>query len=483
MVRLVSRLTLKAIMSGVAGVLLLSWLPLAMSQTPVASEVKSEPQFSPQAAYDKAIRPLEITRRAVQNWSEIELSALKIARENAKTACAAFNPDQPVGEDLLALARLCAFAQLWQPVHQAAANYIAAAQNAKPESSKASVDLATAYDYSVQASLNLKSTEDAILTCQTMLRAVPYDVFTSEATTSTIESIRFIQSDQALALLNQRQSILLSQIKAQGSPSANSPNSVAQLNLDPPLPLHVLYADALALALLQQFSNQPKAAAGSYAELESALPGSISSEDAMYIGERRRQYLLLGAHLPTLNPMGWLVSPGAAAPPNLNTWFANATVFLLFPDWCNQCVAMGYDSASKASELRDAYQVRFFPLIAQANPPEKHTQQPPKKVPLPASKPGNAVQAQSERLHVQQELAIKSTPDSTLEGTQTIVVPNETLDSFAATDFPLLIVTDRNGIIRWMQRASETAFSPGGDVQEVVKHILATWPPEASESK
>ena len=468
---------------GLVSVLLFGNTPLLAAQTPGPEQTQSESQLSPQRAYDQAIQPLEITRRSPQNWSEIELAALKVAREKAKTACVAHNPDQLTGEDLLALARLCTFAQNWQSVHQAASNYLAAPRSTElAEDPRGSVNRATAFDYKVQASLNLKNPDEAILTAETMLRTVPYDVFVSEATNSTLESIRFSDTSWAVALMLQRQPILLSLIKAQGSSHVGSDNPAAAGVAAAPsprtsFPLHALYADAIALPVMQQFENQPKAAAESYAELESALPANLSSEDAMSIRQSRRQYLLLGAHLPTLDPMGSLVSPGAAAPDKINTWFLSATVFLLFPDWCNQCIVMGANSRSKTQELMATYRVRFLPLMTQANPPEKRVESPLKTVPPPTNKVGNKAQGQPDRLHVDLQLAIKSTPDAILEGTPTIVVPNETIDKFAATDFPLIIATDHNGIIRFIHRASDVALDTGGDIDSVVQHILATWPP------
>lgn len=77
-----------------------------------------------------------------------------------------------------------------------------------------------------------------------------------------------------------------------------------------------------------------------------------------------------------------------------------------------------------------------------------------------------------------QQLALKSTPDSLVEGTPTIVVPNETLDAFAATDFPLMIATDHNGIIRVIEPVQESPLGTGGDIDQIVQHILATWPPD-----
>ena len=234
---------------------------------------------------------------------------------------------------------------------------------------------------------------------------------------------------------------------------------------------------------MQQFVNQAKAAAESYAELEAALPANLSSEDGMFIAEKRRQYLLLGTHVPALTAMGSLFSPNATAPDNLNSWFGYASVFLLFPDWCNQCVAMAFNSPPRAKELFDSLHVRFFPLIAQANPPERRAPPAIGDVPLPPGKSGKGQSSsgqtgQQERLHVDQQLTISSTPDARLAGTPTLVVPNETLNAFAAIDFPLIIGVDHSGIIRALQVAPDDALAPGGDVDQMAQHLLATWPPD-----
>jgi hypothetical protein len=100
---------------------------------------------------------------------------------------------------------------------------------------------------------------------------------------------------------------------------------------------------------MQQFTNRLEDAENSYAELEAALPAALSSEDGMFIEEKRRQYLLLGKHLPRLKAMGSLLTPDAPVPDNLNTRFTQANVFLLFPDWCNQCIAMVFNGAARPS--------------------------------------------------------------------------------------------------------------------------------------
>lgn len=480
-------LTLRAmIMRELAIYLLFTSVSLATAQTSAQGQPQSESQIPPQAAYEQAIRPFEMTRRAPQNWSEVELAALKVAREQAEAACAARTPDRFSGDDLLALARLCAFAQQWQFVDQAASIYLREQLETPGGNFKRFAALAMAFDYKVQASLQLEDPDEAISIARTMLRTVPYDEYASEATSSTVHSIQFTHTDQAIALLAQRQPFLLSLIKGHGSPDSDStgPGAAGAPNLQTPLSLEALYGDAIALPAMQQFANQPGAAAA-YTELEAALPNNLSSEEATFISEKRRQYLLLGSHLPVLTSMGSLLDRGAPAPDNLNTEFAHGTVFLLFPDWCNQCLAMGSNFVPVAKDLQDRYQVRFFALLAQANPPEKRSvkevaKNGSKDASSAASKSDKAARSGSahpERPHVELNLAVKPTPDALLLGTPTLVVPNETLNSFAATDFPLVVATDHNGVIRTIQPATDNALAPDGFINQLVLHILANWPP------
>ncbi len=134
---------------------------------------------------------------------------------------------------------------------------------------------------------------------------------------------------------------------------------------------------------------------------------------------------------------------------------------------------MAFNSPGRVHELLETYHARFFPLMAQADPPEKRANAPVKDVPL--SKSIKAIPPGG--LHVDQQMNVTSTPDARLEGTPTVAVPNETLNSFVATDFPLLIVVDHDGIIRALQVAPEDALTPGGDIDQLAHHIADTWPP------
>ncbi|HEY4380457.1 MAG TPA: hypothetical protein VGN01_08940 [Acidobacteriaceae bacterium] len=448
--------------------------PQPASQAAPAPASQPALQLSPQAAYDLAAHPLDITRRPVENWSEVEQAALKVATGQAKNECLARTPYQFTGEDLLAYARLCAFAQQWEPVQQAATSYLIAQKLATPaEQATGFPNLAMAFDYEIQASLHLGNHNNAFGTAQTMLRTVPYDDVTSEATNAVVRYVQLIQTDQAISLLQQRQPLLLALLKAGAAPG---PAPAASLH--PPLNIHELYADAIDLPSMQQFANRPKDAADSFAELEAALPAAMSPDDTIMTRGLRRQYLLLGAHMPPLNASALLLQAPFTVPRDLNTRFGTASVFLLFPNWCAQCVRMGSQFFATASARLAPNYVHFYGLLAQDDPGLPIT----KPTPKPAAKAvAGARFAKPEAvaggtLHVDVQITAAPNPAVMLMGTPTLVVPPATLDTFVAADFPLIIATDFRGIIRYIRPAPDNALVRDALVDQLADRIIQQWP-------
>ena len=452
------------------------------AQSPVPGTKQDAPELSPQAAYDQAARSLDSVRRPVQNWSDAEIAALKVAMGQANTACLARNPDQYTGEDLLAYAQLCAFAHVWEPVQKAATNYLIAQSAASPEEKLTGFPgLSLAFDFEVMASLQLKNPDRAFGTTQTMLRTVPYDDMASEASNATIRYVQLIHTDQALTLLTQRQPILLAMLKTHAT-------TVTTPGAHPPHTIHDLYSDAIALPAMQQFANQPDQAAASFAELEAALPANLSPDDAIFTAASRRQYRLLGAPLPAIAASASLLSAPFAAPQDLNVGFSAARIFVLFPDWCAQCVSMNPQFVSAMGVLNQKG-VRFYALLAQANPRPPAVKDAPKlpvKAGLPtvakSGKTPGAPGTTAEVPHVELQLSVKPTPAELLVGTPTLIVPPETLTTFVATDFPLLIATDHQGIVRYIQPAPENALVSGGIVEQIADRIVEQWPPFKHDS-
>ena len=451
--------------------------PPPPSPSSPASSPQPALQLSPQAAYDLAARPLDITRRPVENWSDVEQAALKVATAQAKEACLARTPFQFTGEDLLAYARLCAFAQQWEPVQQAATSYLIAQRTADPAVQATGFpNLAMAFDYEVQASLHLGNHNNAFGTAQTMLRTVPYDDLTSDATNAVARYVQLLQTDQAISLLAQRQPILLALLKANAAPG-----KAAATSAHPPLSMHELYADAIDLPAMQQFANHTKDAADSFAELEAALPSTLSPDDTIMTGDSRRQYLLLGQRLPAIPATASLLEPPFAAPHDLNTKFGTATVFLLFPNWCAQCVRMGSNFFTTAAARLAPNGVHFYGLLAQADPGLPIPKPAPKVAAKPVStaagaKPARPTVPAGGIPHVEVTISAAPNPAEVLMGTPTLVVPPATIDTFVATDFPLIIVTDFRGIVRYIQPAPDNALVRDGLIDQLADRVTQQWP-------
>jgi hypothetical protein len=442
-------------------------VPLTLLLCSAASAQTPQPQLSPQSAYEQATRPLEITRRAIENWSDSETAALAVAIKQGKEQCSARTPSQYTGEDLIAYARLCALGQQWPTVQDAATLYLHEQRTAKPPKTIAGFPgLPQAYAYLIDSSLQINDPTVALVTALEMLETVPYTDLTSHATNETIRYLQLIQTPDALRLLAKRQAVLLPLLRASVTANPASQQS---------LPIHSLFADGIALAALQQFANQPEAAAATITELEAALPSNLSPDDSILIAESRRQYALLGTPLPDLAPSAYLLREPVTFVPRDDANFGAASAFLLFPDWCAQCVRMGPQLTTALYRIGQ-YDVRFYALLAQATPLPTAAPAPAK--PKPTSTKANRFLASSTASAVSTDPSqvLPKAPAELLRGTPTLIVSNDLLTRFAVTDIPLLIVTDHKRIIRFLQPATESVLTSGGLADQVITRVIEQWP-------
>jgi hypothetical protein len=294
-----------------------------------------------------------------------------------------------------------------------------------------------------------------------MLKAVPFTSLTDETLYGALHYLQLAFTPEALTLYAARQPILLAALRTTKPLPPPSPAG------ESPVPIHTLYADGLAFAALQQFSGDPAAAAKTVAELDTVLPATLPPDESIPIDETRRQYALLGAHLPTIPLTVSLFSVGET--PHINTNYGDSTVFLLFPEWCAQCIRLTRQIMPTLHRINggDADEVHLYALLAQSPPP---VDAPPKTPPRPIAAKSRSVTndpAQPEP---------PKTAAEQLHGTPTLIVPPATLTQFAATNFPLLIATDPQGVIRFIQPASENALNPGDFLDQIVMHITQQWP-------
>ena len=422
------------------------WMTVAATSALCQSPPPS--QLSPQAAYDQAITPFDITHRSKENWSDVEKAALAVAVGQAKDACLARTSTTYTGEDLIAYARLCDLGQQWPIVHASALAYISSKDDLKPQ-------LDQAYAFEIKSDLNMQQWKAASSACFTMMRSIPYGPLTDSVTSTTIRYLQFAYLADALDLLTQRQPHLLKLLRA-----AQSSAAPAQTDSQPAppaaqsIPVHTLFEHALDLAALQQYNNQPQWAVGILSDIDSALPATLPPDEAIFITNARRRYTMLGTHFPDLPGAVPLLSPNASRRPT----FGMATFFLLFPPWCAQCIRQQHDVA--AAVTRHAGFIQIYGLLADDPPPP-----PPAKSTHPIAAPAKVSDTP------------KSAPDQ-LRGTPSLVVAPSTLADFDATDFPFLIATDHNGIIRLTSPdLPDNALVKDGPVDQIIDTILANWPP------
>ncbi len=78
---------------------------------------------SPTALYLDLLRPVDDVRSDMANWSSIELAAFTNAVRDAAAQCTQLQKNPYDGEELLALARICALGQNWPGTYSAARRY------------------------------------------------------------------------------------------------------------------------------------------------------------------------------------------------------------------------------------------------------------------------------------------------------------------------------------------------------------------------
>ncbi len=436
--------------------LLLGGFAAAQSTQPSA-QTSAAPQLSPQAAYDEAMRPLEITRRSMANWSETEMAALLAGMKLAGTACDERTPQQFSGDTLIDYARLCSLGQRWAIVGQAASMYIDSKDADKPK-------LAAAYSYKINAAMNLKDPNTILSASLNMLQAVPYDAFTDETIAGALHYLQLAYSGHALQLYEARRPLVL---KALQEPRVATPAAGNAGSGPAPIyaSIHALYADGVAFAAFAQFNGEPERAEKLMAELDAALPSAVAPDDAVPIADTRLQYALLGKPLPKIPLTLSLYSPGET--PHINTAnYGSTTVLLLFPGWCAQCIRMSEQVLPTLVRVND-WDVHLYGVLAEATseiPPLPKTFRPRVVATKPATDPTVPEKPK--------------TPAEQLLGTQTLVTPPETLAQFAAEDYPLLVATDPKGIVRFIQPAGENALNQGDFFDQIVMHIRQQWPNE-----
>ena len=151
--------------------------------------------------------------------------------------------------------------------------------------------------------------------------------------------------------------------------------------------------------------------------------------------------------------------------PRINPNYGAATALVLFPDWCAQCVRLGPQLWTGMTRL-GMNDVHLYGLLAEATPDK-------------AALLNVSVASAPSGKHAAPPKAQPALPKSAAEQllhTPSLVVPTATLDTFAAADFPFLIVVDHAGIVRFAGPAPETLLADGDFVDRVTERVASSWP-------
>ncbi|HMG88321.1 MAG TPA: hypothetical protein VK574_21505 [Terracidiphilus sp.] len=398
--------------------------PGQTSNAPATATQSTEvPIQTPGEIYKDAMHPLDIVRGSLDNWSDAELGALTVGMHKAKEACDATKPDDYSGDDLYDLARLCALGQDWNAANTAALAYVA---------SHLETHRAQAYAMSVNALVHIGAIDLAVQTAREMLR-LPYDAEVAYAVRYMKEQLEQTSNPLAVELATEEHPDLVAAL------ARNVPLKAA--HGDAVISVGALYESAMDLAFLDRYRGDDDAAQVAAADAQSALKATavLTAEDKQRIDAVNMRYGLLGARLPSVKVLRAMESPSAKAV--IDTHFASATVLVLFPDWCGGCRKMMKTLTEFAKVNKDT-PIHAYGLVFADE---------------------SVIPVQSAHEEILKEL----------RGTATLVVLDTTPQMLGATDYPLGIVLDRTGRIRFIGALPGEAFNGGGYVEKAIERMVA----------
>ena len=270
--------------------------------------------------------------------------------------------------------------------------------------------------------------------------------------------------------------------RANSSGGVPDPNQPAAARVT--FPIHSLFESALELAALQQLNNQPERAATALADLDRALPATIAPDEAIYIAADRQRYALLGTHFPAL-PGAVSLLPATDTPPS-QPKFGSATIFLLFPPWCAQCIRQAQQIVATLVTTAIARgpvaqnDVHIYGLLA-AVPPAPLAAPPP-KVAAHASAAERTTPVWLPSIRTQTPINLRRNPHSTsFERRPRWWSRLPRLRTSSPTTFLSSLQRTTNGIIRLMvSPAPKNALNQNGPLDQLTDTILQHWPPASA---
>ncbi len=393
-----------------------------VSIAPAQPDVQKPPAELPGEAYKESVRPLEVVRSSMENWSDAEVGALAVGIRKAGEACALDRAETYTGDDLFDFARLCSLGQDWNNAETAAQSYIAGG---------AEGHRAQAYALKLTAQVHLNGIDDAVKTADEMLAGLPYDAEVAYALRYLKDNLEKAGNPGAVTL-GMQEHLTLVKALAMGKP-------LTATHGDAVIGLGALFESGAELAFLQRYSGDERGAATTMEELEGALgnPGTMSWEDRTRIEGIKTQYALLGERLPQIEIKRALLSKTTKT--QIGPDFGVATVLVLFPDWCTQCRHM-MKPLTQFAVVNGDVPIHAYGLMF----------------------PDEA------------KMGVQGPHDDDLkdvQGTATMLITAAGAKRFGAIDYPLAIVLDAEGLVRNVGVISADAFDGDSYMGKLIKQM------------
>jgi len=374
--------------------------------------------------YKEAMLPLDVVRASFDNWSPSELMAVSGAMRKAHEACGAVSPDAYAGDDLCDLARLCALGQLWPQTLESARQCIARGPEARRSH---------AYAAEIAALVQTKQLNKAQEAGLALLHAQPYDAEVAVAILGLKNALDVeMNSGRTLELELAEQPAIEKALARHAA--------LTEEHGDALLSIGSLYRSALQLAFMHYYNQDRDSAAETLKRLDAAVGTALNSEDAEIVERTRTQFHLVGAKPPELKILRAFES--TTAKPEIHPEANKETILVLFPDWCASCREQ-MKIVTEFNKLNAEQGIRAYGLV------------------------------------FHDDFGVKEDKPATLdwkdlEGTATLLVDPSTARTLGATEYPLGVVIDHQGEIRFVGVLPDAAFSGADSYIERVLLRVAT---------
>jgi thiol-disulfide isomerase/thioredoxin len=390
---------------------------MSVQSPPVATGLDGK---RPGEMYQQAMKPLDVVRSSLDNWSDTELRALTTGMMIAHTACDNAVAEGMPNEDLYDLIRLCALGQDWVRTKAIAQQYLATGDE---------THRAQAYAMSVNSQVHINDLEGAVKTAREMLHGLPYDAEVAYALRYLKTYLDQSVDPQALTLATEEHPILVEALKAGPVLKAAHGNAVIGTG--------ELFESGMQLAFLQRYGGDSRGAERTLMDLQGAVGSltGLSAEDKQLIDAAQVRYGLLAGQVSSLEAER--IQPLPAAKVKLRSDTGFVTVFALLPEWCPQCLKTMKGLTEFAAE-HVAAKVHGIGLIVR----------------------DETMGATNEEAYAQ------------MNGTNLLRITSRDAAAFGAVDYPLIVVTDQHGTIYFVGQIPDNAFVPNGYMEQVIGRIV-----------